>query len=82
MEIIRKPRRQQGPSIPNLAYLRTKQRSVSLLLAGYPFALVGHYDLYNPRTPRTMDYCPRQVRIVLSIIAVAVTAYLVTAIVR
>ncbi|MFJ8212113.1 hypothetical protein [Streptomyces sp. NPDC096033] len=50
-----------------------------LLLAGYPFALASHYEMFNPRTRRTMTYCPRQERIVLSMVAVAVVAYVVLA---
>jgi hypothetical protein len=53
-----------------------------LLLAGYPFALAGHYDMFNPRTSRTMVYCPRQEQVVLSAVVVAVVAYLVLARVR
>jgi hypothetical protein len=53
-----------------------------LLLAGYPFALAGHYDMYNPRTSRTMAYFPRQEQVVLSIVVVTVIAYLITAMVR
>ena len=53
-----------------------------LLLIGYPFALVGHYDMYNPRTTRTMMYCPKQERIALATVAAAVSAYLALAIAR
>jgi hypothetical protein len=53
-----------------------------LLLAGYPFALAGHYEMFNPRTPRTMTYCPRQERVVLTVVAVAVVSYVVLAMVH
>ncbi|MBA2810897.1 hypothetical protein E0500_026735 [Streptomyces sp. KM273126] len=56
-----------------------------LLLVGYPFALAGHYDMFNPRTGRTLTsdgkltYCPPQERNVLYVVAVAVVAYIVLA---
>jgi hypothetical protein len=53
-----------------------------VLLAGYPFALVGHYEMFNSRTPRTMTYCPWQERVVLSVVAVAVVSYVVLAMVH
>jgi hypothetical protein len=51
-----------------------------LLLAGYPFALAGHYEMFSPRTPRTMTYCPLQEQVVLS--AAAVIFYVALAMVR
>lgn len=53
-----------------------------LLLVGYPFALAGHYDMFNRRTRRSWTYCPTQERIVLFIVAVAVVAYVVLASIR
>lgn len=53
-----------------------------LLLVGYPFALAGHYEMFNPRTSRTMTYFPRQEQIVVSAVVVAVVVYVVLAIVR
>jgi hypothetical protein len=53
-----------------------------LLLAGYPFALAGHYDMFNRHTSRSMAYFPRQEQVVLSVVVVAVVAYVVLAIVR
>jgi hypothetical protein len=53
-----------------------------LLLAGYPFALAGHYDLFNPRTSRTMAYCPRQERVVLMLVAATAVVYVALAIAR
>jgi hypothetical protein len=53
-----------------------------LLLCGYPFALAGHYEMYNPRTARSSAYCPKQERVVLSIVAFAVAVYLAMAITR
>ncbi|MGW1716020.1 hypothetical protein [Streptomyces sp. NPDC002156] len=53
-----------------------------LLLAGYPFALAGHYDLFNPRTYRSWTYCPRQERIVLSVVGVSAITYTALAVLR
>ncbi|MGW7821853.1 hypothetical protein ACWGLF_27885 [Streptomyces puniciscabiei] len=53
-----------------------------LLLANYPFALAGHYEMYNPRSVRKMTYCPRQEKIVLSIAAMAVIVYVVLVSIR
>ena len=66
-----------GTAVPTKAFGLS-----ALLLAGYPFALAGHYDMFNPRTSRTMAYCPRQEQIVLSTVVVAVVVYLVLAVVR
>jgi hypothetical protein len=35
-----------------------------LLFAGHPFALAGHYDMYNRKTPRSYHYFPVQERVV------------------
>ncbi|PWI19326.1 hypothetical protein DI272_38090 [Streptomyces sp. Act143] len=53
-----------------------------LLLAGYPFALAGHYDMFNPRTRRSWTYCPRQERIALAIVGVSAVAYTALAALR
>ena len=53
-----------------------------ILLAGYPFALAGHYDMYNIRTSRSMVYCPPQERAVLVIVIAVLGAYLGLAITR
>jgi hypothetical protein len=47
-----------------------------LLLAGYPWVLAGHYDMYGRRYPRSMDYCPPQERIALGVLGLTVVAYL------
>lgn len=47
-----------------------------LLFVGYPFALAGHYDMFN-KWPRSFDYFPRQEKIVVAIIAIAAAAYIV-----
>lgn len=50
-----------------------------LLLAGYPFALAGHYDMFNPRTHRSWTYCPRQERIALTVVGVSAVVYIALA---
>jgi hypothetical protein len=52
-----------------------------LLLAFYPFALLGHYELYWPYSrSRQRSWCPYQERIVLVGAAVAVITYILVAI--
>ncbi|KOG82234.1 hypothetical protein ADK78_03155 [Kitasatospora aureofaciens] len=50
-----------------------------LLLAGYPFALAGHYDMFNSRTHRSWTYFPGQERIALSVVGVSAVAYITLA---
>ena len=50
-----------------------------LLFSGYPFALAGHYDMYNPRTRRSNLYFPFQERIAISVIGSLAIAYIVFA---
>src|SRR5207244_429206 len=50
-----------------------------LLFIGYPFALAGHYGLYNKNTPRGAGYMPFQEKIVLLLILLSVVAYLLFA---
>ena len=48
-----------------------------LLFVGYPFALAGHYDMYNHKTYRSYLYFPFQEKVVVAIVAILVVAYLV-----
>jgi hypothetical protein len=50
-----------------------------LLLVGYAFALAGHYEMYNPRTGRSMDYFPRQERVAVGVVAVMSVGYVLAA---
>lgn len=50
-----------------------------VLWVGHAFALVGHYELYNPRTQRSMEYFPRQERIAVAIAVLAGIFYIVLA---
>jgi hypothetical protein len=52
----------------------------ALLLAGYAFALAGHYEMYNPNSGRSMTYFPFQERIAVIGIALAVVAYAAVAV--
>ncbi len=51
-----------------------------LLFVSYPFALAGHYDMYNNKTPRSFLYFPTQEKIVIAITTFLVISYLVFAI--
>jgi hypothetical protein len=46
-----------------------------ILFVGYPFALAGHYDMYNNKTPRSYNYWPMQERVIFAIIFVIAIAY-------
>lgn len=48
-----------------------------LLFVGYPFALAGHYDMYNCKTSRSYLYFPFQEKVVVTIVIILVVAYLV-----
>jgi len=50
-----------------------------LMFVGYPFALAGHYDMYNNKTPRSYLYFPFQERVVIIIVAILATAYITLA---
>ena len=57
---------------------RIQELSVGLgvvLTMGYPFALAGHYDMYNRHTARSFDYAPFQERVAVSVIAIVALAY-------
>lgn len=45
-----------------------------LLFVGYPFALAGHYDMYD-RKPRTGVYCTRQEKVAVAVIVAIVLFY-------
>jgi hypothetical protein len=53
-----------------------------LLLIGYAVALVGHYEMFNPKTARSYVYFPRQEQIAVAFVAVAVVIYIVLALVQ
>lgn len=51
-----------------------------LLFIGYPFALAGHYDMYNKKTKRSYLYFPFQEKVVIAIVSIFVVIYLTIAI--
>jgi hypothetical protein len=53
-----------------------------LLFIGYPFALAGHYDMYNNKTKRSYQYFPFQEKVVVAVIAVSVITYVIVAMIR
>ena len=50
-----------------------------LLFLGFPFALAGHYDMYNNRSKRSYLYFPYQEKLVISVIAVLAISYVIIA---
>ncbi|MBU7037048.1 MAG: hypothetical protein HXS52_03880 [Theionarchaea archaeon] len=48
-----------------------------ILFMGYPFALAGHYDMYNMETPRSYEYFPLQEKIVILLVACLAILYIV-----
>ena len=52
-----------------------------LLFISYPFALAGHYDMYNNKTQRSFLYFPSQERVVVIITTILVISYLIFAII-
>lgn len=51
-----------------------------LLFVSHPFALAGHYDMYNYKTPHSFSYFPPQEKVVVAITAILVIVYIVFAI--
>ena len=51
-----------------------------LLFVGYPFALTGHYDMFNNKTKRSYCYFTFQEKVVVIIVAILVIGYLALAI--
>lgn len=50
----------------------------ALLLLGYAFALVGHYEMYKPG-PRSMRFFPTQERVVTMLVGIAAVGYVAAA---
>jgi hypothetical protein len=51
----------------------------ALLFVGHPFALAGHYELFNPRTKRSYDYFPRQEAVAIIMVAIILAVYAILA---
>jgi drug/metabolite transporter (DMT)-like permease len=47
-----------------------------ILFVGHCFALAGHYDLYNPKTKRSMLYFPLQEQVAIGATLVVCIAYI------
>jgi hypothetical protein len=53
-----------------------------LLSLSYPFALAGHFDLYNNKTGCPNQYFPYQEKVVVTIIAVLAMIYILMALIK
>lgn len=67
-------------NVANLKFMRLAFGLALLLFIGYPFALAGHYDMYNRKTGRSMRFFPFQEKVVAACILLAIVAYLIVAI--
>lgn len=63
--------------LADLNFMKLSFGLAVLLLVSYPFALAGHYDMYNSKTPRSFLYFPQQEKVVVAIATILVIAYLV-----
>lgn len=50
----------------------------ALLFVGHAFALAGHYELFSRGRKRSFVWWSRQEKVVMSVVSLAVVAYLVT----
>jgi hypothetical protein len=66
-------------NVANLKFMGQAFGLAMLLFVGFPFALAGHYDMYNKSTMRSMKYFPKQEKIVLMIVLGIAVAYLIVA---
>jgi hypothetical protein len=66
-------------NVANLKFMRLAFGLALLLFIGYPFALAGHYDMYNRKTGRSMRYFPFQEKMVAACVLVSIVAYLIVA---
>lgn len=53
-----------------------------LLFVSFPFALAGHYDMYNNKTPRSFLYFTSQEKVVVAITTILVIVYLMFAVIH
>jgi hypothetical protein len=66
-------------NVANLRFMKFAFGLALLLFIGYPFALAGHYDMYNRKTQRSMKYFPLQEKVVAACVLLAIVAYLIVA---
>lgn len=67
--------------VTNLNFTKHAFGLAVLLFVGYPFALAGHYDMYNNNTPRSYLYFPFQEKVAVAIITILAVAYVIYSIV-
>jgi hypothetical protein len=67
-------------NLADLNFIKLSFGLAVLLFVSYPFALAGHYELYNNKTPRSSTYFPTQEKIVIAITTFLVISYLFFAI--
>lgn len=48
----------------------------AVIFIGYPFALAGHYEMYNNETSRSYSYFPFQEKIVVALISILAFSYI------
>ena len=66
--------------IADLNFIKLSLGLAVLLFVSYPFALAGHYDMYNNETNRSFLYFTSQEKVVVVITTILVIVYLVFAI--
>jgi hypothetical protein len=66
-------------NVANLNFMKHAFGFALLLFLGFPFALAGHYDMYNKNTSRSMKYFPLQEKVVFVVVLVIAVSYLIVA---
>src|SRR5207248_1160950 len=61
----------------NLNFIKHSFGLAVLLFVGYPFALAGHYDMYNSTTSRSHLYFPFQEKVAVAVISILAAAYVI-----
>ncbi len=69
----------QALSLASPTTARVALAYAALLLAAYPLALAGHYDMLRPSTARTWTYCTTQEACAVTLTVAAATALVVRA---
>src|ERR1051325_179118 len=66
--------------VAGLLPLRESRIAVALsilLFVGHLVSVAAHYELFNPRTARSMKYFPRQERVAVTIVCAVVVIFLI-----
>lgn len=66
-------------NVANSEFMKLALGLALLLFIGYPFALAGHYEMYNRKTRRSGSYFPFQEKVVATCVFLAIVAYLIVA---